>query len=339
MPGEGIGNRGCAGAVRSGHGRRPGYGAGGGGQQTPASADNHERFAALRSLDEAPTQGAEATQKDGDRAARADKLAKDGKLVPVLIDNIEALGYVAERRPSSGTVGGLPAVLMTKPLLPHQTAGLKWLQENWVSGAPGALLADDMGLGKTLQTLAFLAWLQERMEAGDHAHKPFLIVAPSGLLKNWEAECEKRLAEPGLNELIRAHGATLREIGALGGRTRTRRLAEAGWVVTTYETLRDKIEVFLNVEWAAVAFDEVQKIKNPGSRTTEMAKSLKADFTLALTGTPVENSLSGLWSIVDACYPGMLGSLKEFANRYQKPAEEQADQEAMTSLKHALEKM
>lgn len=257
--------------------------------------------------------------------------------VPVLIDNMDDLGYVADFQTTRGEAGGLPSNLKTKTLFPHQQGGITWLQEHWCAGSPGALLADDMGLGKTLQTLAFLAWVQEKMDAGLHPRKPFLIVAPTGLLKNWEAESKKHLMEPGLGRLVRAFGSNMRELGDAGLRQSKKRLEEAEWVLTTYETLRDKIGVFLPVDWAVVCFDEVQKIKNPQSRMTEMAKSLKADFILALTGTPVENALSDLWSIMDACQPGLLGSLKEFSGQYQKPAEEDVKLETGRELRAKLE--
>lgn len=297
------------------------------GQRIQANEGNLEHFKRF-------VTGGEA----GGRLADPQDQGKPAKpLVPVLIDNLEDLGYVAERRTTRGEPGGLPANLKTKTLYPHQQQGLSWLQEHWGAGSPGALLADDMGLGKTLQTLAFLAWLQEQMDAGVHPRKPFLIVAPTGLLKNWEAESGKHLMAPGLGSLLRAFGKDLRELAEAGLRQRTKRLQEAEWVLTTYETLRDKVNVFLPVDWAVVAFDEVQKIKNPRSRMTEMAKSLKTDFTLALTGTPVENTLADLWSVMDACHPGLLGSLKEFNNRYQKPAEEEDQLDRGRELRAALE--
>lgn len=92
-------------------------------------------------------------------------------------------------------------------------------------------------------------------------------------------------------------------------------------MLTTYETLRDKIKYFLSIEWGVTIFDEAQKIKNPVSRMTEMAKSLSSDFTLILTGTPVENELKDLWCIVDTAQPGLFGSLSQFHNEYAKPAE------------------
>lgn len=262
---------------------------------------------------------------------------EDEELVPIVIDNLEELGYAAKRPRRAGQPGGIPASLATRQLYPHQEAGLSWLQTAWVEGMPGVLLADDMGLGKTLQTLAFLAWIQEQMESGEHPRKPFLLVAPTGLLRNWEAEEETHLVSPGLGNLIRAYGKELAELEADGLHRRTQRLQEADWVMTTYETLRDRIHTFMPVDWAVVGFDEAQKIKNPGSRMTEMAKSLLSDFVLTVTGTPVENSLSDLWSLMDASHAGLLGSLKEFRDTYQKPAEEDGDTDRARALRALLE--
>lgn len=255
-------------------------------------------------------------------------------MVPLIKDNIEDLAFVAPQRHVTGAPGGLPAALASE-LFPHQRDGLDWLQRHWAGGSPGSLLADDMGLGKTLQTLAFLSWVGEQTD-GDPERKPHLIVAPTGLLKNWEAEADQHLVDPGLGELFRAYGPDLATLRNRPGNERRRYLRDrARWVLTTYETLRDKIELFVDVPWRVVVFDEAQRIKNPGARVTDMAKSLDADLTLALTGTPVENSLSDLWCIVDAVRPGFLGSHTDFKRTYAKPAE--ADATAMDPLKQKLE--
>jgi len=261
----------------------------------------------------------------------------DPELVPIVIDNLDELGYAAKQPRRSGQPGGIPAALATRHLYPHQSEGVRWLQTAWIEGMPGVLLADDMGLGKTLQTLTFLAWLQERFDAGEHPSRPFLIVAPTGLLRNWESEARTHLVEPGLGTLLRAYGKELSNLEQEGLHRRTQRLQDADWVMTTYETLRDRIQTFLPVEWAVVGFDEAQKIKNPGARVTEMAKSLESDFVITVTGTPVENSLSDLWSLMDATHAGLLGSLKEFRDNYQKPAEEEGNPGPAQALRQLLE--
>ncbi|WP_155984428.1 MULTISPECIES: DEAD/DEAH box helicase [unclassified Thioalkalivibrio] len=274
------------------------------------------------------------------RDAREDESSEeeaDRELVPILIDNLEELGYTVKRIRRTGQAGGIPGALETKGLYPHQRDGLYWLQKAWGEGVPGVLLADDMGLGKTLQMLAFLAWVQEQMDSGDYPRKPFLLVAPTGLLRNWQGEQERHLVRPGLGQPIEAFGSGLRELETEGLRRRSQRLQEADWVLTTYETLRDRIHTFLPVDWAVVGFDEAQKIKNPESRMTEMSKSLQSDFVVTITGTPVENSLSDLWSLMDASHAGLLGSLREFRERYQKPAEEEGDTGQARALRALLE--
>ena len=239
------------------------------------------------------------------------------QLVPILIDNIEEIGFAVTSRKIRGDPGGLPQVLQTTSLYPHQREGLRWLQEHWAKGSSGALLADDMGLGKTLQTLAFLALVQEQMEVGNHPQKPVMIVAPTGLLRNWEDEASLHLSGTGLGKLFRAYGKEMRDLKGLSHNQRKAQLESVDWVLTTYETLRDKIRYFTPIDWAVVVYDEAQKIKNPASRLTEMAKAVAADFFLALTGTPVENRLADLWSIMDLVAPGELGALREFHHRYE----------------------
>ena len=213
---------------------------------------------------------------------------------------------------------------------------MQWLQEHWASGSPGSLLADDMGLGKTVQALAFLSWIDEQTTSAE-PRKPHLIVAPTGLLRNWEAEAEQHLSEPGLGNLFRAYGKDLKMLATLPGVDRRRRMRDQiRWVLTTYETLRDKIHLFIDVPWRVVVFDEAQKIKNPGARVTDMAKSLDAELTVALTGTPVENSLSDLWCIVDAVHPGLLGAHDAFKASYASAAAD-ANPSALAPLKKQLE--
>ena len=269
-------------------------------QQVPSTTDD---YAESRD-EEAPTD-----QEDPGTPKRA--------AVPVISDNLESLGYSHCPHPPRGEAGGMPAALRTTTLYPHQRDGIHWLQEHWAVGSSGALLADDMGLGKTLQALAFLAWVQERSGNEQIPHRPLLIVAPTGLLKNWEAEAEIHLSEPGLGRLTRAYGRDLRDLGGLSVLERRRKLREADWVMTTYETLRDRVQYFIDVQWGVVVFDEVQKIKTPTSLIHDMAKSVSSDFFLALTGTPVENRLGDIWAIIDTIAPGQLGTLKEFQGRYE----------------------
>lgn len=264
------------------------------------------------------------------------KKEKSRPLVPLIYDHIEELGIIVDEK-TGQRVCEHPAKPNLTPgigLHSHQIEGLAWLQQHWRKASPGAILADDMGLGKTLQTLAFMNWVKLQMDNGCGHQRPFLVVAPTGLLKNWEAEAEKFLAPPGLGPLFHAFGARFKTLVDSGWVNATTELKSAGWVMTTYETLRDKILAFTGIYWAVVAFDEAQKVKNPKAMVTDMAKSLKAEFTLPLTGTPVENSLADLWCIADLAQPGRLNTLKEFAWLYMPGG--RAEESQLKTLKDEL---
>lgn len=200
------------------------------------------------------------------------------------------------------------------------------MQSHWIQGSPGILLADDMGLGKTLLVLSFLAWIREEIAAGMSPRKPILVVAPVGLLKNWEAEQKLHMLSPGIGELLPAYGQRLKQLKrsnaselASGESVLDReQLQQADWILTSYETLRDYQISFGLIPFSVVVFDEAQKIKTPGTLMTEAAKAVNAGFTVTMTGTPVENRLADLWCIVDTAQPGVLGDLKSFSNKYEK---------------------
>ena len=247
-------------------------------------------------------------------------------LVAVIRANEADVEFAGAISPRSGPLDGPPR-LLAATLKAHQEEGLVWLQRAWTFGMPGVLLADDMGLGKTLQGLAFLAWLRESMTAHRIPRSPVLIVAPTGLLQNWRAEHDRHLSSPGLGTCVEAFGPGLRALKRGGGEDRpgldSHALQRADWVLTTYETLRDYIVDFAAVRFAAVLLDEAQKIKNPGVRITDAAKAVKADFIVAMTGTPVENRLADLWCITDTVYPAVLGDLKTFSKTYEETQDPQ----------------
>jgi len=264
------------------------------------------------------------------------------KKVLIIEDNLSDLGFEVEFAPRPPeALGGLPGNLLTS-LKEHQVAGVDWLKKAWCAGRTGVLLADDMGLGKTLQALTFLAWLREGMIKGEIRRAPILVVAPTGLLANWEREHDIHLFGDGLGEPLRAHGQALRDLRVSQGSElqlatpllNERRLLGADWVLTTFETVRDYQHSFGRIPFAAVVMDEVQKIKTPGTLVTEASKALKADFIIAMTGTPIENRLADLWCIVDTVQPGYLGDLKEFSRAY----EQAPDVEKLKQLKARLER-
>ena len=187
-------------------------------------------------------------------------------------------------------------------LRPYQEAGVRWLYLLTRLGL-GACLADDMGLGKTIQVLALLLVLKREQTSV----QPSLLVAPASLLANWAAEAER--FAPGLRVTI-VHPSAMpgNEMRALTAA----QLADADLVITSYGSLL-RLPVFESMDWRLAVIDEAQAIKNPGARQTRQVKKLKAATRIALTGTPVENRLSDLWSIFDFTHPGLLGSDKVFA--------------------------
>ena len=250
-----------------------------------------------------------------------------GKVFLIVDENYEKVSYARKLAPRTpgNDICDIPPSLLT-PLKPHQEEGLAWLQSAWRVGFPGVLLADDMGLGKTLMALVFMKWLLDARAKLGPERLPLLVIAPTGLLTNWNAEHERHLSTPGLGTPLRAYGSNLRQIRANGHAgcdvdlgqpllDRTK-LQEADWILTTFETLRDYHHSFAKVRFAAAVYDEAQKIKNPASQLARAAKTVNADFTVAMTGTPVENRLEDLWAIMDVAYPGYLPDLKTFSNDF-----------------------
>jgi non-specific serine/threonine protein kinase len=196
-----------------------------------------------------------------------------------------------------------PGAALKARLRPYQQVGVRWLYLLHELGL-GACLADDMGLGKTLQVLALLLVLKGE-DRGER--RSSLLLAPASLLANWAAEIER--FAPGLNALV-AHPSAMpaAELAKLG----PRRLAGVDLVIASYGSLL-RLPWLETVPWRLAVLDEAQAIKNPGAKQTRAAKKLDARQRVALTGTPVENRLSDLWSIFDFINPGLLGSDKAFA--------------------------
>jgi len=278
---------------------------------------------------------------DREKSSDSKPLAKE-KTVLLIHDQIEQLEYFAQGKVRRCSTYEVPQRIKSS-LLPHQISGFRWLQDHWEKGTTGALLADDMGLGKTFTALSFLTWVKKLMESGEYPFKPLLIVAPTGLLKNWQDEHDTHLKSPGIGVLLFAYGKYLRELKMLNGDKgietlhgipllNLSKIKQSDWVLTTYETLRDYQHSFGKVDWAVAVFDEAQKIKNPQAALTDAAKAMKIDFSLALTGTPVENSMSDIWCIMDTVQPGKLGSLREFVHTYDTPQESSASLSGLNRL-------
>ncbi|MCR4819632.1 MAG: restriction endonuclease [Elusimicrobiales bacterium] len=196
----------------------------------------------------------------------------------------------------------------------HQRTGIAWLQNLFKNMGTvgnrkqgGALLADDMGLGKTLQILYFIDW--HYRNSADK--KPYLVVAPVSLLENWKREYERFFCEPRLP--IRIISRIDKEYNA----KLVSELSAQCLCLASYETVRRGQLNIAAIDFAVVVLDEAQKAKTPGTQITNAVKALKADFKVAMTGTPIENSFVDLWCIMDFAVPGLLDSAKKFASEYQ----------------------
>ncbi|MCW5836489.1 MAG: SNF2 helicase associated domain-containing protein, partial [Labilithrix sp.] len=218
-------------------------------------------------------------------------------------------------------------------LRPYQEQGFQWL--HFLHDiASGGILADDMGLGKTIQTIALLLSIKSAVEKEakadgkkpDHEPRKFkaLIVAPTSVVTNWERELDK--FAPSLKHMV-WHGSERKE--------RTDELEDADVVITSYALLRRDEELLAKLDLTYGILDEAQNIKNPLSATARAAKRLKAQRRLALTGTPIENRLSEIWSIFDFVSPGLLGPLDKFEERYARPIDG-GDAKAATRLRATI---
>lgn len=202
----------------------------------------------------------------------------------------------------------------------YQRQGLAWMQLLRVNGFNG-ILADDMGLGKTAQTIAHIL----REEADGRLTAPCLVVVPTSLVPNWVNEA-KRFA-PSLGVVV-LHGLKRHE--------RRDDIAEAQLVVTTYSVLARDIEWMRTLHWHLIILDESQAIKNPEAKATRAVYELKANHRLCLSGTPVENNLTELWSQFAFLMPGLLGDRRSFHKRFRAPIEKRGDAQAAASLSRRI---
>lgn len=239
----------------------------------------------------------------------------DSRKVLIIKENAEEMDYaVRERvieRGDKYTLFKDPFLNEKFQLKSHQEEGVAWLQHLYKNKASGCLMADDMGLGKTLQILYFIDWHSRKYSN----HKPYLIVAPVSLLENWENEYNRFFESPRLN-IARL---TSKNVPRQFDKTIVENMQDMDIILTNYESLRISQLNFCAVDFDIIALDEAQKIKSPGTLVTNAAKALKGTFKIAMTGTPVENSLLDLWCIMDYCIPGLLGNAKAFASQYQNP--------------------
>jgi non-specific serine/threonine protein kinase len=211
-----------------------------------------------------------------------------------------------------------PGKALKATLRPYQQAGVNWLRLLSQLGL-GACLADDMGLGKTMQVISLLLV----MKKSDN-DKPSLLVLPASLLANWKTELER--FAPSLRCLF-IHSSQLNKKAMDDMANESTALNNTDVVLTTYGTLMRQ-DWLQQQEWQLLVLDEAQAIKNPSARQSKAVKTLKAKARIALTGTPVENRLSDLWSLFDFLNPGLLGSARRFKGFVKSLSERESDQYA-----------
>jgi len=198
---------------------------------------------------------------------------------------------------------------------PYQKTGYRWLK-TLIGCGFGGILADDMGLGKTLQVLAVLL-------ESDLSELPALVVAPTSLIYNWSAEIKK--FAPSLNHAVVA-GTPEKRLDILMTR-------DVNVFITTYDAMKRDVEIYQQIHYKFVIADEAQNIKNPATKNARIIKSIQADHRIALTGTPIENTLSELWSLFDFVMPGYLYSARKFTNLYELPITKDNSKEKASRLK------
>jgi hypothetical protein len=244
------------------------------------------------------------------------------------LQEVEAGGWfdeLLERLEGGERMAALPAPDgLAGTLRPYQTRGYAWLAflRRW---GLGACLADDMGLGKTVQAIALL--LREREEAGDGGDGvgPALVICPTSVVGNWQREIQR--FAPALRVLVH-HGGD-----RAAGEAFVAEALDHDVVVSTYGLARRDVQDLVHVRWSDVILDEAQNIKNPQAKQTQAVRRLPAANRIALTGTPVENRLSDLWSIMHFLNPGFLGPQQRFRRELALPIERYRDEEAMARLK------
>ncbi|MBE9178821.1 DEAD/DEAH box helicase [Oculatella sp. LEGE 06141] len=209
-------------------------------------------------------------------------------------------------------------------LRPYQVRGVSWLAflERW---GLGACLADDMGLGKTIQLIALLLHLQEK----EGLDQPTLLICPTSVLGNWEREV-KRFG-PSLKVLV--HHGDKRSQGKAFAKT----VKGLHLVITSYALVYRDAKDLKSVSWQGVVVDEAQNIKNPEAKQSQAVRELDAQFHIALTGTPIENRLSELWSILDFLNPGYLGPRNFFQRRFAVPIERYGDTASLHTLRSLVQ--
>ncbi len=232
-------------------------------------------------------------------------------------ESVQALAEAADRSEYEPPAG-LHAVLR-----PYQLAGFNWLAYLYEHRL-GGILADDMGLGKTLEALALMGHAKERGLTED----PFLVVAPTSVVGNWATECHRfapDLRVVTITETEKRRGVPLSDLAG-----------SADLVITSYSLFRLEYDGYAGLAWAGMFLDEAQFAKNRQSQTFQRAKMLPAPFKVCMTGTPIENNLMELWSLLSIAAPGLFPSPDRFSEYYRLPIERNADADRLAQLRRRI---
>ncbi|MDQ1530523.1 MAG: hypothetical protein QOE37_628, partial [Microbacteriaceae bacterium] len=216
---------------------------------------------------------------------------------------------------------------LSASLRPYQQAGYDWLSFLY-DNRLGGVLADDMGLGKTVQALALVARALSGAGRQEGGRPRFLVIAPTSVVPNWAAEAHRFLPS------IRVAAVT--ETARKSGRTLDETVGDADLVITSYALARLDADAYRGMAWSGLLLDEAQFVKNRTSATYSRIRSLGVPFTLAITGTPLENSLMDLWSMLSLAAPGLFPSPTGFAEYYQRPIERDGDAERLAQLRRRV---
>ncbi len=243
------------------------------------------------------------------------------KLPVVSFEASGALQELVNALSNSSAIAPLPTPKDFRgELRPYQERGVAWLAflERW---GLGACLADDMGLGKTIQFIAFLLHLKEQ----NSIENPTLLVCPTSVLGNWEREVKK--FAPTL-KVLQYHGDKRPK-----GKAFTDAVKKHDLLITSYSLVHRDIKEFQSANWQNIVLDEAQNVKNADAKQSQAVRQLEANFRIALTGTPVENRLQELWSILDFLNPGYLGNKQFFQRRFAMPIEKYGDTSSLSQLR------
>ncbi|WP_256758738.1 DEAD/DEAH box helicase [Cohnella sp. WQ 127256] len=273
--------------------------------------------------------GGEGAITDGEGNHSAEEKAEQEERIRLEVELnehlIKLIGQLNQQtgQPKLAVPSGLRAELRT-----YQQEGYAWLSFLRRFGL-GACLADDMGLGKTVQLIAYLLHIQENGPANSEAGKlPSLIICPTSVLGNWQKEISR--FAPSLKVML--HYGSKR----LSGESFIEEAKQADVVLTSYATCSLDQETLQGLTWTSLSLDEAQNIKNAQTKQSSVVKSIPAKHRIALTGTPIENRLSELWSLYDYINPGYLGSSREFNSQFAVAIEKDKDDQRTVDLQKLI---